>query len=332
MRENKPLVTVIIPTYNYGNFISEAIDSVLNSDFSQNEIEIIIIDDGSTDDTPEKIKAYQERVKYIKQENAGKAWATKVGIDFARGKYLFNLDADDLFIPNKLKEVVNKFESDIDIVHVSHPAICWNVNDNSRVIEPIPEAIKGTKLLGKKLLYEFYQNRILFGGGSTFATRTEVAKSWDIPQAVDMYIDEYLVLLSLPEKYSYFIPEPLSVWRIHGKNFSDASADREKIKQKMQRNISSMEAVLQSLIEQQFDAEIVKLYALKNKVSITAIKEQLGEKRFSDITDIWAYVLGNFSIGSKEFFRVLKSYTVLNRTLPTPLLNVLKQVKKTMAR
>lgn len=330
MLEN-PLATIIIPTYNYANLIGEGIDSILKSNFNIEKIEIIVIDDGSTDDTSEKIKPYRDRITYVKQENAGKAKATKVGIDGAKGKYLFNLDADDLFLPDKIKKVVDIFESDRDIVHVSHPAICWNVNEDTKVIEKIPKAIQGTKVLGKQLLYEFYQNRILFGGGSTFATRTEVAKSWDIPQAVDMYIDEYLVLLSLREKYSYFIPEPLSVWRIHGKNFSDASADREKFKQKMQRNISSMEAVLQSLIAQQFDGEIVKLYGLKNKVSITAIKEQLGEKRFSDITDIWAYVLGNFSIGSKEFFRVLKSYTVLNRTLPTPLLNVLKQAKKTMA-
>src|SRR5688500_5842068 len=96
-----PLISVIIPTYNYGQFICQAIDSVLRSEFPQEEIEIIVIDDGSVDDTAYKAKMYGDRVRYVTQKNLGKAWATQVGINLSRGKYIFNLDADDLFLPNK---------------------------------------------------------------------------------------------------------------------------------------------------------------------------------------------------------------------------------------
>lgn len=326
-----PLITVIIPTYNYSRYICEAVDSVLNLDRIGDEIEIIVIDDGSTDDTPEVIKVYQDRIKYLRQENQGKASATKVGIDCASGKYLFNLDADDIFLPSKIKNVVNIFESDRDIVHVSHPATYWNVNDNTKTVEAIPEEIIETKLWGKKLLSYFYKQRMLFGGGSTFATRTDVAKKFKIPKAVDMYIDEYLVLLSLREGYSYFIKDPLSVWRIHGKNFSDVSLDREYYQRKSQRSISSMEAVLESLIEQEFDPEIVKFYTLKNQVAIAAIKESLGEKSLSDIINIWSYILKNFRVPPKELVKIIKHYTILNRSLPTPILKLLKEAKKTIA-
>jgi glycosyltransferase involved in cell wall biosynthesis len=324
------LITVIIPTYNYSGYICEAIDSVLNLDGIGNEIEIIVIDDGSTDDTPEVVKVYQDRIKYLRQENQGKAWATKVGIDCATGKYLFNLDADDLFLPSKIKNVVNIFESDRDIIHVSHPAIYWNVNDNTKVVEAIPEEIIGSKLLGQKLLSYFYKKRMLFGGGSTFATRTEVAKKFKIPKEVDMYIDEYLVLLSLKEGYSYFLKDPLSVWRIHGKNFSDVSFDREEYQRKSQRSIRSMNAVLQSLMEQEFDPEIVNLYTLKNQVMIAAIKESLGEKSISDIVSLWSYILKNFRVTPIELVKIIKHYTIVNRSLPTPILKLLKEIKKTM--
>jgi hypothetical protein len=171
---------------------------------------------------------------------------------------------------------------------------------------------------------------MLFGGGSTFATRTEVAKKFKIPKEVDMYIDEYLVLLSLKEGYSYFLKDPLSVWRIHGKNFSDVSFDREEYQRKSQRSIRSMNAVLQSLMEQEFDPEIVNLYTLKNQVMIAAIKESLGEKSISDIVSLWSYILKNFRVTPIELVKIIKHYTIVNRSLPTPILKLLKEIKKTM--
>ncbi|MFM6266850.1 MAG: glycosyltransferase family 2 protein, partial [Dolichospermum sp.] len=70
------LVTVIIPTYNYAHYIQQAIDSILNSAFPQNHIEIIVIDDGSQDNTSEIVAKYASQIKYILQDNSGKAWAT----------------------------------------------------------------------------------------------------------------------------------------------------------------------------------------------------------------------------------------------------------------
>lgn len=331
---NQPSISVIIPTYNYAKFIQEAINSVLDSDFPQDQIEIIVIDDGSTDKTAEVIQTYQDRVKYISQKNSGKAWATKVGIEQAQGKYLFNLDADDLFCPNKIKEVVNIFEGDKDIVHVAHPAIYWNVNDDTKVPESIPSVLLENKIDGKKLLSYFYQRRILFGGGSTFAARTEVLKTLDIPKNVDMFIDEYLVLLTVNGGYSFFVKQPLSVWRIHGNNFSDLTSDRdrESYKIKSQRRMASMEAVLSKLREQSFEPEIIKIYSLKNKVENIAIKEQLGQKSIADILELWIYIFSNLKVFQKDIFRIIKNYTILNRSLPISLLKILKQIKITIAR
>ncbi|MEH2381180.1 MAG: glycosyltransferase family 2 protein [Nostoc sp.] len=319
------LVTVIIPTYNYAHYIQQAIDSILNSDFPQDQLEIIVIDDGSKDNTSVIVAAYGNRVKYIFQQNSGKAWATKIGIDHSRGKYLFNLDADDLFMPNKLKEVVQIFESDPDIVHVAHPALYWKVDDNTKAPELIPQSIIGHQVSGRELLTFFYRRRILFGGGSTFAGRTEAIRKFSIPKEVDMYIDEYLVMCTLNQGYSYFLESPLSIWRIHGNNFSDVDSNSSIYEAKMRRSFNSIEAVLNNL--DGFDKEIFNLYSLKLKIFDLAVKENLGRKTLSDILKMWLFFTNNFNFFSQNSLMVIKSYTLLNRTIPTSILKLIRQVK-----
>ena len=112
-----PLVSVIIPAYNSGRFISEAIESILEQIYP--ELEVIVVNDGSTDNTEEIIRKYRNRVRYIYQPNKGLAEARNSGIRAARGKYLQFLDADDLLLPRKIERQVDFLEkfSDFDIVY-----------------------------------------------------------------------------------------------------------------------------------------------------------------------------------------------------------------------
>ena len=321
-----PLVNIIIPTYNYAHYIQQAIDSVLNSEFSQNQIKIIIIDDGSQDNTSEIVAKYGSRVKYILQENSGKAWATKVGIDNCQAKYVFNLDADDLFLPNKIKEVVEIFESDPEIVHVAHPALCWQVDNDRKYPETIPKHIITNKVFGKELLSYFYKNRIFFGGGSTFAARRDTLNEFSIPKEVHMYIDEYLVMCTLNQGYSYLIDSPLSTWRIHGKNYSDPNSISNSYENKRIRSLKSMEGILNNL--DGFDSEIRKLYTLKCKISKIADKESTSNKKIFDILDMWLFFVKNFNVLSSDSFAIAKSYTLFNRTLPKFILDWLRELKQ----
>lgn len=325
-----PLVSVIIPTYNYCHLISYAIDSILNSDFPSNEVEIIIIDDGSTDETYSKISAYGKYVNYLSQENSGKAWATRVGVDMARGKYIFNLDADDLFLPNKLRKVVDVFEREPSCVHVAHPAIYWNTQDGTKKAEQLPAGLLGQKNRGKDVLNYFYKGRMLFGGGSTFAARTEVLKRIFIPKQIDMFIDEFLVLATLNEGNTFFIEEPLSVWRIHGKNFSGIGSGNNVVANQrpvLLRRLASIDAVLSSVMRGEFDREIKELYLLKVKVEHLAAKEQLNQKTLSDILDLIRHTPALFSAFSFETLKIIHHYRVLNRVLPTFVVKLAKQAK-----
>ena len=94
------LVSVVIPTYNYARFVGRAIDSVLAQTYSR--VECIVVDDGSTDETPQVLARYGERIRVVRQENKGLSGARNTGVVNARGEYIAILDSDDYWRPDKL--------------------------------------------------------------------------------------------------------------------------------------------------------------------------------------------------------------------------------------
>ena len=96
-----PGVSVVIPAYNYAHYLPEAMDSVLQQDYPH--FELIIVDDGSTDNTPAVVANYGNRARYIHQKNAGLPAARNTGIRHAHFSYVMFLDADDLLLPGQLR-------------------------------------------------------------------------------------------------------------------------------------------------------------------------------------------------------------------------------------
>lgn len=115
---SKPLVSVVIPAFNSGEYVREAIDSVFAQTYSP--IEVIVVDDGSTDDTAEKLHSLikAQKIRYTFQPNQGLAAARNTGIGLAEGKYLQFLDADDLLAPEKIEKQVKRLES------LAEPSVC----------------------------------------------------------------------------------------------------------------------------------------------------------------------------------------------------------------
>lgn len=96
-----PLVSVIIPAYNDRRFVRTAVESVLAQ--THQAVEAIVVDDGSTDDTPEVLASFGKRIRWVSQANRGPAAARNTGLTLAAGEYVTFLDADDRFLPDKLR-------------------------------------------------------------------------------------------------------------------------------------------------------------------------------------------------------------------------------------
>jgi GT2 family glycosyltransferase len=105
---DQPLVSVVMPVFNGERFIAEAIDSALNQEYPH--VEVIVIDDGSSDRTVEIVRGYDDRVRLLMQENKGSAAARNMGVRDAKGHYVAFLDADDVWHPAKLREQVGAMQ------------------------------------------------------------------------------------------------------------------------------------------------------------------------------------------------------------------------------
>lgn len=103
------MISVVIPSYNCANYLAYAIESALSQSYVQTEI--IVVDDGSTDNTKEVVRKYNGRIKYIHQDNKGLPGARNRGITEASGQFIAFLDADDRWRPNKLKYQVQVMET-----------------------------------------------------------------------------------------------------------------------------------------------------------------------------------------------------------------------------
>lgn len=114
---SEPTVSVILPVYNGENYLRFAIESVLKQSFQ--DFELIVVDDGSKDSTPEVARGYGERVRYVGQENTGVAGAFNHGLRVAEGKYISWLSHDDVFLPEKLEKQVAALEGH------EGPAVCY---------------------------------------------------------------------------------------------------------------------------------------------------------------------------------------------------------------
>ncbi len=124
-----PIVSVIIPTYNREKFIGEAIQSVLDQTFRN--FEIVVVDDGSTDQTGDVVRAFtSKKVRYIYQPNRGRSAARNHALGLAKGRYIAFLDSDDLYMPGKLAMQVDYLHAHPETGMVYTSAHCIDYSGN----------------------------------------------------------------------------------------------------------------------------------------------------------------------------------------------------------
>jgi len=176
-------ISVLIDTYNHERFIEKAINSVLEQGFPVTEREIIVVDDGSTDRTPQLVKRFEAHLRYIRKENDGQASAFNVGIPECRGEIIAFLDGDDYWLPGKLSRVVDVLAKNSAVGFVGH-AIKESLPDGQeRISAPAKDEQLRIQSLESARLFRLSKS---FLGTSRMTMRYGLApdRVWFIPKGV----------------------------------------------------------------------------------------------------------------------------------------------------
>ncbi len=208
-----PYVSVVVDTYNYGRYIVQAIESVLAQTLSGGDCEVIVVDDGSVDDTPSIVAKYRDRVRYIRKENGGQASAFNMGVAASRGELVCFLDADDYFYSRKLEQVAAYFS------RCPHVGVVYNRYDvvdesGTTMISGVPSKVAEGNVAGRTLLG--YSSGCPSSG---ISVRRELVRRTRIPEeSFRIAADHFYVSIFPLLTQVGFLSETLHAYRVHGRN------------------------------------------------------------------------------------------------------------------
>ena len=212
-------ISVIIPTHNYGAFIGDAIESILGQAYPAESVEIIIVDDGSTDNTREVVRKYASAVTYLYNESKGVAAARNMGVSISKGQIITFLDADDIWLPMRTNRVIEAFAQHADVGIVFHN---FDVIDSSGrlLYRDFSETFYPRKNRRGPLLADIIRGN-LFCGASSFSFRSALLKEiCPIPEDIRIGEDFYLTAIAACYVQAWHIPETLGLYRFHDKNLT----------------------------------------------------------------------------------------------------------------
>jgi glycosyltransferase involved in cell wall biosynthesis len=237
----KPLVSIIINNYNYGPFISEAIDSALSQTYPH--IEVIVVDDGSTDNSPEIITNYKDKIIPVLKENGGQASAFNAGFAASKGDIICLLDADDIAVPEKVAEVVNVFRehSDIDwcfhslrITDIKTNAVLKRVHRDNAYI-PMAESQQRENLSQKcdfrlSMLKKGKAPFVAPASSGLCFTSSFLKQIFPLPvyKVHKTSADRCLTFTAIALSKGFFLDRELTIQRIHGNNAYTAMDGRQQ--------------------------------------------------------------------------------------------------------
>ena len=247
-----PLVSVIIGNYNYGNFIAQAIESVLNQTYKN--FELIVVDDGSTDNSRLIIESYQDKLTAIFQENGGQGAAFNAGFAISGGEIICFLDSDDYYYKEKLAKVVEAFQKHPDWIQISHGRT--SVDADGKIIGRDPTFFNEGYVTHLLLQWGRYAWAVTSALSYRRSVLEKVLPFPKRPRGVDTY------LTAIVPFYGKIgcIKEPLMFYRFHGNNMNARTSN------------------LQHLIEQREDTE----KCINETAKKLGLKERFNIKRDAD--------------------------------------------------
>jgi glycosyltransferase involved in cell wall biosynthesis len=205
------LVSVVIPTYNRRHYIVEAVESVLAQTYRP--LEIIVVDDGSTDGTEGELQRFKKEVKYFRQENAGPSAARNRGIRAATGEYVALLDSDDLWAPTKLEKQVSLMERSPQVGVVFCEIARLEVDTGETQVRRCPPDLRGD--IRRRLL----RRNCVIGSDSAVLVRRACFDQMGVFDESLQQAEDWDLWIRISRHFRFdFVPEPLVTIRVHGSN------------------------------------------------------------------------------------------------------------------
>ncbi|MFZ0427815.1 MAG: glycosyltransferase family 2 protein [Acidobacteriota bacterium] len=224
MTKPMPLVSVMMPAYNAGRYLGGAIQSVLGQTYR--ELELIVVDDGSTDETPEIVSRFQDaRVVYVRQENQGEAGARNTALEHVRGEYLAFLDADDEHLPDHISRTVEYLERfrERDAVYTDG----YYIDREGRRLGALSENRRGP--FEGRIFDEVVRASDVFGPPICVVLRTELVKQAGLRFDTRIVIGpdwDFLVRVADLAQFGY-LEDKTCLYRLHETNIS-VQVERER--------------------------------------------------------------------------------------------------------
>lgn len=219
LKMNPPKISVCIPTYNRSTLLSLAIESVLQQ--TESNFEVIICDDGSTDDTADVVQQFaDQRLRYIRHaQNIGKSNNMRSGFEAALGRYFIKFDDDDRLTPTFLEQTSAILDQDptIDFVSTDHWIIDRDNQRNWHSTELNSQRWGRTQLEGiiQDLLSTVFVQQSLQVGATLFRRQALQEVGYMRPDMQNCEDNDLFVRLALAQKTAYYLPERLMEYRVH---------------------------------------------------------------------------------------------------------------------
>jgi glycosyltransferase involved in cell wall biosynthesis len=208
-----PLVSIVINNYNYERFLTEAIDSALNQTY--NQIEVIVVDDGSTDGSRDIIAKYSDRLTPILQENGKQAAALNSGFAASRGEIVLFLDSDDYLLPTAVDRIVAVFKPGIGKIHYRLQVVDIESKPSGAFVPTTTMKLANGEVWRQLLQTSSYVSTCMSGNAYS---RKALNHIFPIPDDYKTTADDYLMISTPFYGEMIGIEDPLGVYRIHDSN------------------------------------------------------------------------------------------------------------------
>ena len=244
----KPLLSVLIDTYNHERYIEQAVVSAIEQDFPAADYEILVVDDGSTDRTPDIVRKFAPRVRLLTKKNGGQASAFNAAFPELRGDIVAFLDGDDWFAPGKLTAVMNALEEHPEAASVGHGYYEVHEETNEVTVHGLQEAEffhLATREAARKAVLGWHH---LFMGSLT-VRREILGRVMPIPEVLVFCGDGPIAMAALVGG-AYVLPQPLFHYRHHTQNFHLVdSKDEAKHRRMLEMIETTYELMERTLIQ-----------------------------------------------------------------------------------